>query len=74
MIEVANDGFGPRHAVVGVCGHYWHTNGMFEGITEAALAARNGPANGHLAWCVPVIDWGCAIMTLIDCRDPAGLL
>ncbi|WP_051450418.1 hypothetical protein [Actinospica robiniae] len=47
---------------------------MFEDITEAALAARNDPVNGHLNWCVPPIDWGCAIMTLVDGRNPAGPL
>ena len=25
-------------------------------------------------WCLPLIDWGCAILTLIDCRDPTGPL
>src|SRR5258708_13947348 len=29
---------------------------------------------GRRRWCLPLIDWGCAIMTLIDCRDPARAL
>lgn len=74
LTEVANGGFGPRNAVFGVRGHNWHTNGMFEDMTEAALAARNDPEYAHLSWCVPLIDWGCAIMTLIDCRNPDGPL
>lgn len=72
--EVANGGFGPRKGVFGIRGHNWHTGGMFPDMTEAARESREDPEWVHRGWCVPLIDWGCCLLTHIDCRDPAGPL
>ena len=74
LTEVANGGFGPRVAAYGVRGHDWHCTDIFADMTDAALAAVDDPDWGKRRWCLPLIDWGCAIMTLIDCRDPSGPL
>ncbi|MFI5681238.1 SMI1/KNR4 family protein [Streptomyces cellulosae] len=74
LTEVANGGFGPRGALYGVRGHDWHCTDTFADMTDAALAAVDDPDWGKRRWCLPLIDWGGAIMTLIDCRDPSGPL
>jgi hypothetical protein len=72
--EVANGGFGPNGAVYGVRGHNWHKTDLFPDMTEAALAAVADPDWSQRRWCLPLIDWGCAISTMIDCREPSGPL
>lgn len=72
--EVANGGFGPSSGIYGVRGHEWHSTDIFPDMTEAALEAVDDPEWSRRRWCLPLIDWGCAIMTLVDFRHPAGPL
>lgn len=74
LTEVANGGFGPLNAVYGVRGHNWHSSEHFPDMTEAAIEAVDDPEWGQRRWCLPLIDWGCGMVTLIDCRDPSGRL
>lgn len=74
LTQVANGGFGPRGGVAGVRGHEWRSTDFFEDMTEWAKAAADDPEWGQRRWCLPLVQWGCAIATMIDCRDPAGPL
>jgi hypothetical protein len=74
LTEVANGGFGPRRGIYGVRGHDWFSSDIFADMTEAAYASIDDPVWSQRRWLLPLLDWGCAIMTLIDCRDPAGAL
>ncbi|MER5512605.1 SMI1/KNR4 family protein [Streptomyces sp. NPDC002766] len=74
LTSVANGGFGPRWGIYGVRGHDWYGTDLFADMTEAAIASAHSPDWKQRRWCLPLMDWGCAIMTLIDCRDPAGPL
>jgi hypothetical protein len=67
-LEVANGGFGPRGAMLGLPGGY--DNATFRDVVEAYRAFADDPE--HPGELVPVLDWGCAIWTLVDCQDPAG--
>ncbi|MBW8806478.1 MAG: hypothetical protein JF587_21880, partial [Catenulisporales bacterium] len=71
--DVANGGFGPRHGIYGVRGHDWFSAEMFGDMTEAAvgIAGTSRSEWRYDPWLLPLKDWGCAIMTWIDCRDPA---
>jgi hypothetical protein len=68
-LEVANGGFGRRGGVIGVPGGTRVSD--FEDITELY---REGPEpTGTVPPGVVVIyDWGCAIVSLVDFRDPTG--
>jgi hypothetical protein len=57
-----------------VRGHDFHSSELFADMTEAAAAAAGEPMWGERRWCLPLVDWGCAISTWIDCRDPSGPL
>lgn len=74
LTEVANGGIGPGEGIYGVQGHDWFSSEIFADMTEAAHASIEDPEWARRRWALPLIDWGCAIMTLIDCRDPAGPL
>jgi hypothetical protein len=74
LTTVANGGFGPRPGAYGVCGHDFHSAELFADMTEAALAAAGEPMWCERRWCLPPVDWGCAISTWVDCRDPSGPL
>jgi hypothetical protein len=74
LTEVANGGVGPRESLYGVRGHDWYSSDIFADMTEAAQASAEDEEWGRRRWALPLIDWGCAIMTLVDCRDPAGPL
>lgn len=63
LTEVTDGGFGPQSAGFGV-----------SDMTGAALSAVDDEDFRERRWCLPLIDWGCAIMTMIDCRDPSGPL
>jgi hypothetical protein len=69
-LEVANGGFGPRGGVLGVPGGKWR--GDWADIVDAYQAfsaAPDNPVPGGLVW---LFNWGDAIWSLVDCRDPAG--
>jgi hypothetical protein len=74
LMEIANGGFGPSSGLYGVCGHEGYSADTFPDMTEAALEFLRDPVWERRRWCLPLIDWGCAIMTMIDCRDPRGPL
>lgn len=75
LTEVANGGFGPRGHVYGVRGHDWYSAEHFADMTEAALEIAGDPEwQRERDGMLPLIDWGCAIATWIDCRDPSGPL
>lgn len=69
-LEVANGGFGPRGDVRGVPGR--PTSGEWADIVDVHRAFNSGPEPNAPAWLVRLLDWGCAIWSLVDCRDPAG--
>jgi hypothetical protein len=58
----------------GVRGHDFHSAEMFADMTEAALAMVGDEQWGERRWCLPLLDWGCAISTWVDYRDPSGPL
>ncbi|MFF3686650.1 SMI1/KNR4 family protein [Streptomyces sp. NPDC002187] len=70
-LEVANGGFGPREGILGVSGG--RAQGSFWDIAELY---QDGPdPSGNIpVGLVLVYDWGCAIWSLVDFRDPAGFM
>lgn len=73
LTQVANGGFGPRDRCYGVRGHDRHSSDLFADLTEAATEIAADP-HGWFPWRPPLVEWGCAIFTLIDVSDPAGAL
>jgi hypothetical protein len=69
-LEVANGGFGPCGDVLGVPGGPWV--GDWADIVDVHQAFGSGPEPNAPAWMVWLLDWGCAIWSLVDCRDTAG--
>ncbi|WP_280908817.1 SMI1/KNR4 family protein [Streptomyces sp. SAI-090] len=69
-LEVANGGFGPRGGVLGVPGGKWR--GDWADIVDAYQAFSEAPDNPVPAGLVWLFDWGDAIWSLVDCRDPAA--
>lgn len=70
-LEVGNGGFGPRQGIPGVrggadVGWDWPDIAAFHRDARADEQWKAWP------WLVPVFDWGCTIMSLIDYRDPDG--
>ena len=70
-LEVGNGGFGPGEGIPGVRG------GADVGWDWSDIAAFHRDARADeqwkaWPWLVPIFDWGCTIMSLIDCRDPDG--
>ncbi|MEU4572180.1 SMI1/KNR4 family protein [Nonomuraea sp. ATR24] len=72
-LEVGNGGFGPRGGIIGVRGYDFWKSDIFADITESALAFRTEPY-GRRAGMIQLLDWGCAIASLLDCRDPEGAM
>jgi len=69
--EVGNGGFGPHQGIPGVrggadVGWDWPDSAAFHRDARADEQWKAWP------WLVPILDWGCMIMSLIDCRDPDG--
>ncbi|MEU5563531.1 SMI1/KNR4 family protein [Micromonospora musae] len=70
-LEVANGGFGPDIGVLGVAGGEWI--GDWENILDVHRAfATSDPGPLTPEGFVWLVDWGCNIWTLIDCRDSYG--
>ncbi|MEW2510421.1 SMI1/KNR4 family protein [Streptomyces sp. NPDC046870] len=69
--EVANGGFGPNEGILGVNGGT--AQGNFADIAELY---QDGPdPSGRIpAGLVLIYDWGCTIWSLVDFRDPAGVM
>ncbi|MCP3854010.1 MAG: SMI1/KNR4 family protein [Actinomycetia bacterium] len=67
-LEVANGGFGPSHGLLGV------GTGHGEAPDETALDRYRELQSLGMAIpesLFPVCDWGCAILSLVDCADPS---
>jgi hypothetical protein len=72
-LELGNGGFGPRNDITGVLdldGDF-HIGDIFESLNQSAVAYRDDP-DKRMAGMVALLEWGCAMSTLLDCRDPAG--
>lgn len=70
-LEVANGGFGPFEGVLGVSGSGLPQSGNFADIADIY---QDGPdPSGRIpAGLVLLFDWGCAVWSLVDFRDPSG--
>ncbi|MEU3516730.1 SMI1/KNR4 family protein [Streptomyces sp. NPDC006654] len=69
-LEVANGGFGPRGGILGVPGGEWR--GDWADITDAYQAFSSAPDNSVPSGLIWLFEWGDAIWSLVDCRDPSG--
>ncbi|MCO5999850.1 hypothetical protein [Actinoallomurus rhizosphaericola] len=72
-LEVGNGCFGPRGGIIGVRGYDFRRSDVFADIGESAAAFRSEPS-GQRRGMVQLLDWGCCIASLLDCRDPAGAM
>ncbi|MEV0626768.1 SMI1/KNR4 family protein [Nonomuraea wenchangensis] len=72
-LEVGNGGFGPRGGIIGVRGYDFWSSDIFADITESAVGFHTG-SYGRRAGMIQLLDWGCAIASLLDCRDPEGAM
>lgn len=70
-LEVGNGGFAPRQGIPGVRGGA-DVGWDWPDITAFHRDARADEQWKAWPWLVPVLDWGCTIMSLVDCRDPDG--
>jgi hypothetical protein len=70
-LEVGNGGFGPRLGIPGVHGGA-DVGCDWPDIVAFHRSARADKTWQAWPWLVPVLDWGCTIMSLVDCRDPDG--
>ena len=71
-LEVANGGFGPRFAVMGVQGHDYFTGGDYADIVDRY---GDGPGDDRVygfPGLVALLDWGCAQWSYCDFRRPEG--
>ncbi|GAB4051045.1 SMI1/KNR4 family protein [Catellatospora paridis] len=68
-LEVANGGFGPRDSVLGVGDGAWTDD---DADIIAMYQGFSGRPGGHPPGVVPLYDVGCAILWMVDFRDPAG--
>ncbi|MGW3121536.1 SMI1/KNR4 family protein [Streptomyces sp. NPDC001107] len=69
-LEVANGGFGPRGGVLGVSGGKWR--GDWADIVDVYEAFSSAPDSEVPDGFVWLFEWGDAIWSLVDCRDPLG--
>lgn len=72
-LKVGNGGFGPRGGIIGVRGYDFHQSDISADIDESAAAFKTEPS-GRRQGMVQLLDWGCCIASLLDCRDPAGAM
>ncbi|MFD0855965.1 SMI1/KNR4 family protein [Actinomadura adrarensis] len=72
-LELGNGGFGPRNAITGILDldRDFHHGDIFESLNHSAVEYRHDP-DKRMAGMVALLEWGCAISTLLDCRDPGG--
>lgn len=69
-LEVGNGGFGPYIGVLGVGDN--GVRGDDGDIVSEYASFSSDPNHSHPAGVVPILDWGCAIWSLVDFRDPSG--
>nr|WP_157554273.1 SMI1/KNR4 family protein [Herbidospora sakaeratensis] len=72
-LEVGNGGFGPRGGIIGVRGYDFWKSDSFPDITDSALGFR-AESDGRCAGMIQLLEWGCGLASLLDCRDPKGAL
>ncbi|MER6578019.1 hypothetical protein [Nonomuraea sp. NPDC001023] len=72
-LEVGNGGFGARGGIIGVRGYEFWRSDIYADITESALAFRTDPCDPRPGM-IQLLDWGCAIASLVDCSDPQGAM
>jgi hypothetical protein len=68
--EIGNGGFGPGYGLIGLRNGFRSTG---QTASEIYAALRSGDAK-ELGWSwpwalLPICDWGCAIMSCIDCSE-----
>jgi hypothetical protein len=71
-LEVANGGFGPSGGVLGVDELGPLVSGAAVSIVEAYQRFRSLPDFPPPVGMVPLLDWGCALWSLVDCRGPVA--
>lgn len=69
-LEVGNGGFGPRSGILGVRGGPFGDN--LANIVEAHQVYSADPDHPTPPGLIWLFEWGCAIGSLVDCRDPSG--
>jgi hypothetical protein len=68
-LEIANGGFGPGYGILGLSGgHTVEPDGTSIDRLHRMRTEGSMPRPSLL----PVCDWGCAILSLVDCADPQG--
>ena len=67
-VEVANGGFGPAFGVLGIR----VPGGLNEDITDPYREGWDPAVVKVPKGLVPLCDWGCAMLSMVDFRDPAG--
>jgi hypothetical protein len=68
-LEVANGGFSPRNLVMGTAAGQSVVGN--ENINN--FLCGNGPVPDHpLSGLVKIVDWACAVSSLVDFTDPGG--
>lgn len=71
-LEAGNGGFGPGRGILGVRGGV--PDNDWEDLVQLHLASQADPESLWSPWLIGIYDWGCAVWSLIDCRDPAGCM
>jgi hypothetical protein len=69
-LEVADGGFGPGYGALSMPGGDGY--GDWSDVVEAWQDLHSVSGILFPKWLMPVTDWGCAIRSLVDCRDDAG--
>jgi hypothetical protein len=68
-LEIANGGFGPGYGILGLGGG--HTVAPDGNSIDRLHRMRTEDSMPRYSL-LPVCDWGCAILSLVDCDDPHG--
>ncbi len=71
--EIGNGGFGPGYGFYGLIGGTeWHPD---ESVVYLYNLLRKGdPEDPAFSWpymLLPILDWGCAIRSCVDCSTPS---
>lgn len=72
--QVGNGGFGPGDSLLPLCGE---PGSDFDSSALQEYVGRIPPEGTETWWSwpegvVPVLDWGCAMFTCVDCRSDEG--
>ena len=69
-LEVADGGFGHGYGAQSMPGG--RPYGDWQNVVEAWQSLNSSPSISFPRWLMPLTDWGCAIWSLVDCRDDFG--